>query len=583
MRALLPSPAALICLLLLGAPARAGDADDKVLALLEDDLEELMRRHPTWASERGDRRYDDLLEDESPEALRDAVEHAMLRLEALAEIDRAELSPAVATHAALLGHVLNERISYAAFHPEQTPVTQLGGPQRDLVELPSQLSFTTDKHFADYIARLEKVPAFLDQVTANMRAGLEAGRTPPRVTLGEAAEQALVNGTDAQAKDPASHPMYPPFLVADHPLAPRAKAAISERVVPAFRKFGEFLRDEYIPKCRESIGASESVDGIAWYRAELRHHTTLDLSPDEIHELGAKEVARIRGEMAAVIARTGFQGGFKAFTEHLRTDRRFYYTDALDLIDGYRALAKRIDAELPRLFGRLPRLPYGVKEMPAFIAPASPTAYYYRGSIENGIPGYFVANTFRLDQRPRYEMVPLTLHEAVPGHHLQIALSQEMEGMPKWRTTLSFTAFVEGWGLYAERLGIEMGLYADPYDDFGRLSYEMWRAMRLVVDTGIHAKGWTRDRAIAYMLENSALTRQNVEREVDRYIAWPGQACAYKIGELKIRELREAAERELGAKFDIRAFHDMILAEGAIPLPLLEERAKAWIAACNGK
>ncbi|MCK6459229.1 MAG: DUF885 domain-containing protein [Planctomycetes bacterium] len=579
MRFLLPSPAALICLLLLGAPARAGDADGKVLALLAEDLEEQMRRHPTWASERGDRRFDDLLTDESPEAMRDAVEHARLRLEALGAIDRTALSPAVATHAALLEHVLRERIGWAAFHPEQTPVTQLGGPQRDLPEMPAQLSFTTDKHFADYISRLDKVPAYLDQITANMRAGLAAGRTPPRVTMGAAAEQALANGTEAQAADPTTHAMYPPFLRADHLLAPRAKAAIAQRVVPAFRKFGEFLRDEYIPKCRESISASSSVDGMEWYRAQLRHHTTLDLEPEAIHALGMKEVERIRAEMAEVIARTGFEGDFKAFTEHLRTDRRFYYTDAEDLLAGYRALAKRIDAEMPKLFGRLPRLPYGVKEMPAFIAPASPTAYYYRGSIENGVPGYFVANTFRLDQRPKYEMVPLTLHEAVPGHHHQIALSQELEGMPEWRTTLSFTAFVEGWGLYAERLGIEMGLYKDPYDDFGRLSYEMWRAMRLVVDTGIHAKGWARERAVEFMLGNSALTRQNVEREVDRYIAWPGQACAYKIGELKIRELRAAAERALEDRFDLRAFHDMLLEEGAIPLPLLEARAGAWIKA----
>ncbi|MFI5403678.1 MAG: DUF885 domain-containing protein [Planctomycetota bacterium] len=532
MRRLLPSPAALICLLLLGAPARAGDADEKVLALLNEDFEESMRTHPTWASERGDRRFDDQLDDESPEAERDRIEHGKLRLEALLLIDRAALSPACATHAALLEHELKERIARAAFHSEQTPVTQLSGPQRDLVELQAQLSFVTEKHFEDYIARLEKVPVYLDQVTANMRAGLKAGRTPPRVTLGQAAEQALANASDSQAKDPTLHPMYPPFLVKDHPLAPRAKAAISKGVVPALRKFGEFLRDEYIPGCRASIGASESVDGTSWYRSQLRHHTTLDLSPDDVHELGLGEVQRIRGEMAVVIGRIGFEGDFNAFTDHLRTDRRFYYTDAEDLIAGYRALAKRIDAEMPKLFGRLPRLPYGVKEMPAFVAPASPTAYYYRGSIENGVPGYFVANTFRLDQRPKYEMVPLTLHEAVPGHHHQIALSQEMEGMPAWRTTLNYTAFVEGWGLYAERLGIEMGLYADPYDDFGRLSYEMWRAMRLVVDTGIHAKGWTRDQAIEFMLGNSALTRQNVEREVDRYIAWPGQACAYKIGEL---------------------------------------------------
>jgi len=579
-----PSPAALISLLLLGAPARADDAADaKVLALLDDDFEEAMRTSPTWASSRGDRRFDDLLEDESPDAIRDRIEHAQMRLEALMEIDRAALSPAVKTDAALLERDLRERIVSAEFHPEETPVTQLGGPQRELVELPEQLSFTTEKQFADYIARLEKVPGYLEQVTANMRAGLKAGRTPPRVTLAQAAEQALVNGTDAQAKDPATHPMYPPFPDANDTLAPRAREAISKQVVPAFRKFGEFLRDEYVPHCRASIAASESVDGIAWYRAQLRHHTTLDLSPDEIHGIGLKEVQRIRAEMDALIARTGFKGDFQAFTEHLRTDPAFYYTSAEDLLAGYRALAKRIDAELPRFFGKLPRLPYGVKEMPAFIAPASPTAYYYSGSMKNGVPGYFVANTFRLDQRPRYEMVPLTLHEAVPGHHLQIALAQEMEGVPEWRTERSYTAFVEGWALYAEGLGVEMGLYKDPYDDFGRLSYEMWRALRLVVDTGIHAKGWTRDRAIEYMLRNSALTRQNVEREVDRYIAWPGQACAYKIGQLKIRELRALAERELGDTFDIRAFHDMILAEGAIPLPLLEERAKAWIAARKGK
>jgi uncharacterized protein (DUF885 family) len=581
-----------LSILLLGAAALAGpDADSRVLALLDEDFEDQMRRNPTWASERGDRRFDDMLPDESPAAVRDALEHAALRLQALLEIDRAALSPAARTHAALLEHELRERLAGAAFHPEQTPVTQLGGPQRDLPELPGQLSFTTEKHFRDYIARLERVPAHLDQVIANLRAGLAAGRTPPRVTLALAAEQALAHGTDAQAKDPTLHAMYPPFPTGGAPLAAAAREAVANRVVPAFRRFGEFLRDEYVPRCRDSIAAKDSVDGIDWYRACLRHHTTLELSPDEIHELGLREVERIRAEMGAAIARTDFprraelQGDelFRAFTDWLRADPRFYHGSAEDLLAGYRDIAKRVDALMPRLFGRLPRLPYGVKEMPAFIAPASPTAYYYRGSLKTGVAGYFVANTFRLDQRPRYEMVPLTLHEAVPGHHHQIALSQEMEGMPEWRTTLSYTGFVEGWGLYAERLGIEMGLYGDPYDDFGRLSFEMWRALRLVVDSGIHAKGWARDRAIEYMLAHSALSRQNVEREVDRYIAWPGQACAYKIGELKIRELRATAERDLGERFDVRAFHDMLLEEGAIPLPLLEERVKAWIASRRAK
>jgi len=269
---------------------------------------------------------------------------------------------------------------------------------------------------------------------------------------------------------------------------------------------------------------------------------------------------------------------FAKFVNFLRTDPRFYFTDKRDLLAGYRDIAKRIDANMPLLFGQLPRLPYGVKEMPGFIAAASPTAYYYSGSLKTGKPGYFVANTFNLDQRPKYEMVALTLHEAVPGHHHQISLAQEAEGVHEWRTTLSYTAFGEGWALYAERLGEEMkDVYRTPYDRFGRLSYEMWRAMRLVVDTGIHAKQWKRQRAIDFMLANSALTEVNIAREVDRYIAWPGQATAYKIGELWIRRLRTEAEKELGDAFDLRAFHDTLLAVGSVPLPLLERRIHAWI------
>ncbi|NJN14125.1 MAG: DUF885 domain-containing protein, partial [Planctomycetes bacterium] len=511
------------------------------------------------------------------------LEHARLRLERVRELDREALSPAGRTNADLLAYELEERLRTAKFHPEQTPVNQLGGPQRDLPQLPSDLVFTTPKQVDDYLARLEAIPAHLAAVTANMRAGLAAKRTPPRVVMGPAADQALAHATEQQEKDPTLHALWP--TVADEAQQDRARRALREGVIPAFRAFGEFLRDEYIPGCRESIAARDGIDGIAGYEERLRHHTTLDLGAEEIHRLGLAEVARIRAEMLTVIARSDApRKEFADFVHYLRTDPRFYHESAAALLAGYRDIAKRIDAHMPALFGRLPRLPYGVKEMPPFIAPASPTAYYYRGSIEMARPGWFIANTFRLDQRPKYEMIPLTLHEAVPGHHLQIALAQEMEDQPEWRTTLSYTAFVEGWALYAERLGLEMeGLIVDPYDDFGRLSYEMWRAMRLVVDTGLHASGWSRERAIAYMLDNSALSRQNVEREVDRYIAWPGQATAYKIGELRIRALRAKAEAALGDRFDKRAFHDMILAEGAIPLPLLEARAAAWLALHQGK
>ncbi len=576
---------ALACMAAAAHPA----PDDAILRLLAEDLESQMRRSPVWASMRGDRRFDDRIEEVGPEARASWLEECGKRLAALGALDREALTPAGRIHAALLEYELRARIESARFCPEQTPISQMNGPQIDLPQLPERLSFPGDKELADYASRLERVAAYIDGTIANMRAGLAAGRTPPRVVMGRVAEQALAQGAETFSAEPDRHPMMLPFR--DRPqgdaLADRARGALRTEVLPAFRRLGAFLRDEYVPGCRASIAASDGRDGRAYYDFQLARHTTLSVGADEIHSLGLAEVARIRAEMLGTIARTDFprretlegEALFAAFLEFLRTEPRFYYTHAQDLLAGYRDIAKRVDAEMPRLFGRLPRLPYGVREMPLYMAPTAPTAYYYRGSIENGVPGFFIANTWRLDQRPRYEMIALTLHEAVPGHHLQIALAQEMEGQPEWRETLGYTAYVEGWALYAERLGLEMpGLYDDPYDDFGRLTYEMWRAMRLVVDTGLHAKGWSRDRAIAYMLANSGLSRENVEREVDRYISWPGQAVAYKIGELKIRALRKRAEKALGARFDLRSFHDALLDEGALPLPVLESKIDRWIA-----
>ena len=573
----------ILLVLLLTVTVYAGP-DDDILALMQEDFEAGTRAWPTSATSRGDRRFDALMPDPSPAAAKASQTRTRALLARARLVPRDKLSPRVRVHRDLFVHELEWRLLEAKFHPEHMPVTQMNGPQQWIPQLPARTTFSTEKHFVDYVSRLEKIAAYLDGVTANMRAGLAAGRTPPRVTLAAAADQALTHGAAEHAKHPRRHALWPPFPEAmkDGPLAKRAAIVIGKSVVPAFARFGTFLRDEYIPNCRDTIAASDSVDGRAYYDAQLRHHTTLPLTADEIHTTGLAEVKRIRAEMMGVIAKTDFKkkDDFAAFIHYLRTDPRFYFTDKKDLLAGYRDIAKRIDAWMPKLFKTLPRLPYGVREMPAYIAPAAPTAYYYSGSLEAGKPGYFVANTYRLDQRPRYEMIPLTLHEAVPGHHHQGALAREIDGMPKWRTTQWYTAFGEGWALYAERLGLEMGdLLADPYDDFGRLSYEMWRALRLVVDTGLHAKGWTRDRAIEYMLANSALTRTNVTREVDRYIAWPGQATAYKIGELKIRALRAEAEKALGKKFDLREFHDCVLLEGSIPLPVLERRVREWIAA----
>ncbi|MHC4938051.1 MAG: DUF885 domain-containing protein [Planctomycetota bacterium] len=567
-------------LLLLAGVALAGPEDDKLLRLISEEFEETMRRWPTWATERGDRRYDDQLADVSPEARARWLEHARIRRDAARAIDPANLTKVNRTNRELLLYELDQRLGEAKFRREQMPITQMWGPQRELPQMASQMSFTAQKHYDDYITRLEKIPAYLDQIIANMRAGLAAGRTPPRRVVEPAVAQARAHADETVRKDPTLHATYPPFKKKDNPAAERARKVVVEKVIPAFAKLADFLEKEYVPNCRESIAAKDGADGVAYYDSVLKSHTTLPLTADVVHERGRAEVKRIRAEMEALIRKHALphKDDFAKFVEFLRTDKRFYFTDKNDLLAGYRDISKRIDAQMPQLFGKLPRLSYGVREMPKFIAPASPTAYYYSGSLKTGVPGYFVANTFALDQRPKYEMVALTLHEAVPGHHHQIALAQELEGLPEWRTTLGYTAFGEGWALYAERLGMEMkDVYRTPYDHFGRLSYEMWRAMRLVVDTGLHAKDWSRQQAVDFMLANSALTRQNIEKEVDRYIAWPGQATAYKIGEMLIRRLRAKAEKELGKKFDVRAFHDTVLEEGSIPLPLLERRVEAWI------
>jgi uncharacterized protein (DUF885 family) len=349
-------------------------------------------------------------------------------------------------------------------------------------------------------------------------------------------------------------------------------------VKPAYQKLYDYLVRTYVPRSRESIGMSELPNGQAWYAYNVRVQTTTNRTPREIHEIGLREVKRIRGEMDSLIAATGFKGSFADFVKFLRTDPQFYFTDSASLVRAYRDIAKRIDPELVKMFGRLPRLPYGVTTIPSYMAKSQTTAYYQPGSLEAGRPGYYFVNTYALDTRPKWEMEALTSHEAVPGHHLQLALQQELTGIPEFRRFGGYTAFVEGWGLYAESLGPELGLYKDPYSKFGQLTYEMWRAIRLVIDTGIHSEGWSRQQAIDYFMANSAKTEHDIVVEVDRYIVNPGQALAYKSGELEIKALRAYAQHELGPRFDIREFHDQILGQGALPLDILDARIRAWVA-----
>lgn len=581
------------------APVVAPAGRDAALwALLDDYVQWQMEESPVWASQQGDERWNDRLADSSPQAearRARAVDGFLARLNGL---ESASFGPADTVDAALLRRELELSVEGRRFHPEQYVLDARWGPQIELPSMHRQLSFLKPRHYSDYAARLEAIPTAIDQAIAQMRLGLKAGRVPPRAAVAGAAEQCDALADARFAREPETSPFYEPFLALpqDDPSAARAREAIAGGVTPAFARLATFVREEYEPNCRAAIGASDGVDGLPAYEHALRQHTTLDLTADEIHRTGLAEVARIRAEMMEVIRRSDFKppagadeaATFRAFIEGIRTDPRFHAGSPGELVERYQALCKRIDAELPKLFRVLPRLPYGVREMPQIMAPASPNAYYLNGSLESGVAGTFIVNTYRLDQRPTYEMIALALHEAVPGHHFQIALAQEASGVHRFRTLLGYTAFVEGWALYAESLGLEMGktpraagghgFFEDPYDDFGRLTYEMWRACRLVVDTGIHAKGWSRRQAIDYMLANSALSPHNIEREVDRYIGWPGQACGYKIGELAIRRLRRESEAALGEGFDLRAFHDVVLSAGALPLDVLEQRVNRWVA-----
>jgi uncharacterized protein (DUF885 family) len=542
-----------------------------------------MHENPEFATEVGypgqNHRWSDL----SPEAVERRKRELAAPLRVLQSIRRARLNAADQLNYDLFKRNLEEALAGTRFPSELLPLTQLNGVQLDAARILEISPRSTLRDYEDLLARLEALPTLVDQTLVWLERGLARGVTPPRITLRDVPRQV----ENQREPDPQKNPLLKPF--AEFPsaipesdrarLRRRAEAVLREQVIPAFARLHEFLVAKYLPGARESTAMRDLPEGRAWYAHNVRVNTTTDLTPQQIHEIGLAEVRRIRREMERVIAATGFRGDFDAFLEFLRTDSRFFYTNAEELLRGYRDICKRADPELARFFGKLPRLPYGVLPVPDYAAPSQPTAYYQPGSPQAGRPAYFFANTFALDTRPTWEMEALALHEAVPGHHLQIALAQEMENVAEFRRHGGYTAYVEGWALYAESLGTEMGFYKDPYMDFGRLVYEMWRAVRLVVDTGLHELGWSRQQAIDYFLANASKNRHDVTVEVDRYIVWPAQALAYKLGELKIKELRALAARELGGRFDLRAFHDAVLGEGALPLDVLEARMRDWIRA----
>jgi uncharacterized protein (DUF885 family) len=573
---------ALTSRLQLFAESDAGLNDSERFAeIVKMTYEYTMLSYPEFATYLGDSRGQDRWSDQSEAAVRQREQDIKTLVAALENIDRESLSATEQVNYDLLYDGRIRDIEGQQFPSDFMPVNQMGGVQQDIAQMMAISRPKNAEDYANMVARLEKTPQVVDQTIAWMRKGMAAGVTPPAITLRDVPQQIRNQLVDEASQSPllAAFQKFPANVdsLQQDSLKKQAEAAFSEKIAPAFEKLLAFVENEYLPAARTSIAMRDLPNGEAWYAYNVKQRTTTDLTPEQIHQIGLSEVKRIRDEMDKVIESTGFEGSFEDFLVFLRTDPQFYHTTKEGLLREYRDIAKRADPELMKLFGKLPRTPYGVIPVPSYAEKSQTTAYYQPGSVAAGRPGNFFANTYALDTRPRWEMEALTLHEAVPGHHLQLALQDELEDVPWFRRVGGYTAFVEGWGLYSESLGVEMGFYQDPYSKFGQLTYEMWRAIRLVVDTGMHHLGWSRQRAIDYFMQNAGKQEHDVIVEVDRYIVWPGQALAYKIGELKIKELRAWASNELGDDFDIRGFHDEVLGKGSLPLSVLEANIKTWV------
>lgn len=568
--------------------ARPETPTEQLDSLYETVWQRWLSEDPTLATSVGDSRYNDRWPDLSVAAL-DRVNAAdRTALTAMKRFDPAGLPAADRLNYEIIAVELQRRLAGAPFKPYVYAVSHLGslqsaGSLQTASEIVEITPFLTIRDYENWLARLRNFGTYANQVTELLKIGMREKRTQPRIIMQRVEPQLAAQ----RVAKPEDSPFFAPFkqFPASFSAAEKARLtqsgrdAVAATVLPAFARFTEFFHNQYLPACRSTVGISDTPDGAAFYRQLIAYHTTTDLTAAEIHAIGLAEVDRIHGEMAKVIAAVGFQGTFTEFIHYLRTDPKFFYTDPADLLHGYMVIAKSIDPNLVKLFGKLPRTPYGVRPVPDTSAPNTTTAYYQPLSTDGSRPGYYYVNLYKPEARPKWEMEVLTTHESVPGHHLQLALQYENSvGVPMIRRMSDFTAYVEGWGLYAESLGYQLGLYTDPYAKFGQLTYDMWRAVRLVVDTGIHSQGWTRQQAIDFFLANAPKSELDITNEVDRYIAWPGQALAYKIGQLKFFELRDAAKQALGDKFDIREFHDTVLSTGAVPLSVLDRTVREWIA-----
>lgn len=521
------------------------------------------------------------LPDMSATALEKAQQQRLALLAELNKTNVSGLSEQQKINFAILQYRLQNDIDEYRFGAQYMPLTAESGFHSDVLFMLNMSSVKTEKDLQTYLEKLAALPLYMQQQMEWMRQGLAKGYTQPKAVLAgyEDSIKSFIS------PDPQKSPFYRPLLKQPagtdsarwQALQQQASALISQQITPVYQQYLDFFTTQYVPGARDNIAAIALPDGAAFYQNRLEHYTTLKMTPQQVHQIGLQEVARIRAEMQQVIQQTGFKGSFAEFVQFLRTDPQFYVTKPEQLLKEAAYLSKKIDAQLPKLFKTLPRTPYGVEPVPAEIAPKYTTGRYAGGRAA-GEPGFYWVNTYALDRRPLYELEALTLHEAVPGHHLQVALANEQDSLPVYRRSFYTSAFGEGWGLYSEYLGLEVGFYTDPYSNFGRLTYEMWRACRLVVDTGMHTMGWSRQQAIDFLAQNTALSMHNVTTEVDRYISWPAQALSYKLGELTIKRLRQKAEKTLGEKFNVREFHDAVLSNGSVPLSVLEQQIDLYIA-----
>ncbi len=557
------------------------EATKQLYALFDSEWENNLRENPTFASSQGDRRYNDKWSDESLEAIEKRHQETFATLEKIKKIDRSKLSVSDQLNYDLFKKGYERSIESRKFKSYLLPVDQQGGIQT-IQQTAKRIPLNTVKDYEDWLTRLNNFPTVMEQTITLMREGKREKIMQAKKVLERVPGQIDQQIVDSPEKSPfyeAFEKFPKDFSEADKMrLQTEAKKVILTKIIPEYKKLKTFFVGEYLPASYEKVGIWQHPLGEEYYAYLARSYTTTNLTPQEIHQKGLSEVKRIRAEMEKIKTKVGFKGDLQAFFNYLRTDEKFFYKTPEELLTAYRAIAKRIDPEVPKVIKTMPRMPYGVIPIPDQIAPDTTTAYYNRPAADGSRPGYYYVNLYKPETRPKWEMMALSIHEAVPGHHTQIALQQELGEVPNFRKYGGFTAFVEGWGLYSESLGEDMGLYEDPYDKFGQLTYEMWRAVRLVVDTGIHFYKWDRQRAIDFFADNAPKTQQDIVNEIDRYISNPGQALAYKIGELKIKELRARAKSELGDKFDLREFHDVVLLSGAVPLDILERNVDEWIA-----